>query len=113
MRKDLFDHRRIFDARDHLLVVGQLAQKVGPRLARGLGAAYEATDFTTIARNPADTLMDLHNNAIGAGLGAKAGSYKDLYRQAIRLARKAKRREQGLAAALDYRPEEPVYLSQQ
>ena len=101
------------DALRHMLLTGQLTQKFGLPVGRGLAAAYEAVPQNLIKnlREPDDAAMDLTNNRIGADLGAVTDDYDSLLAAAILKLRQAKQRPSGIAAAWrDRNSAVPVFL---
>lgn len=74
------------DAARHMLAAGTLARKYSPAVAEALGKLYEfsSAPLDSIMRlvrqtpDPADYVMDVHNNALGAQLGVQARSQREL-----------------------------------
>jgi hypothetical protein len=77
------------DAARHLLAAGYMTKSFGPKVAKGLGWAHEASEapIRTIGHalglsNPRyDYAMDMHNNTLGAQLAQQATNRNDFERR--------------------------------
>lgn len=100
------------DAMRHGLITGQLAQRYGAIPAKGLGLAWEVMSPSNYSHpDKPDVFMDLHNNNVGADIGARTPSYEGLRAAIEDLARQAPQREfQSLGATLDAPNDEMVFL---
>jgi hypothetical protein len=89
------------DAARHMLAAGTLARKYGVGPAEFLGRAHEYTTSPIAAfkaligagKMPKDYDQDMHNNALGARLGARARSQTELEDMANQMAEQATKKQ--------------------